>query len=318
MAAPPRQLSASECAAALSDHEVVEAMARAFELAHVPGVARCQMSTASGADLVFGHASVLPGLGLCVKAGIQVPGNKARGVDPVQAAVALFDADTGEPRAFLDGGTVTVLRTAGALIAGIRAVGAPSRPRVAVIGWGAQARTVARMATTVLGAEEVRVYARTPPELPGGYLAAASVAAAVEGADVVACCTTATEPVVTADQVAPGAVIASMGSYGPELCEIDPEIVRRSALVAADVPPSQLGPVTRLDASVPGWVDLGRPVVESRDLRTVFVGGTGVEDACAAWSVLLGWPAVDAITRHYTQDPSSTPSAAPRDHRGTA
>lgn len=316
------QLSYDDCLAALAGREIVDSMTRAFELAHVPGVERCRMSTTSGDDLVFGHASVLPGLGLCVKAGIQVPGNRVRGVDPVQASVTLFDAPTGEPRAFLDGRAITIMRTAGALVAGIRAVGAPEQPRVAVLGFGAQGRMVARLAVHVLGASEIRVYARSSPGVPADYLATPSVAAAVRNADVVACCTSATDPVLTDDMVAPGTVVASMGSYAPGLCEVDPEIVRHSSLVVADVPGSNLGPIARLldsGAPVPVVRDLGRgPFDLTEGTRCIFVGGTGVEDACAAWSVLLGWPTVEALTGGSSESTLSADPSTARFHRGLA
>lgn len=321
MVAPAIQLSYEECITFLTASEIVDSMSRAFAVAHAPEVVRCQMSTLSGEDLVFGHASVLPKLGLCVKAGIQVPGNRNRGVDPVQAAVVLFDATTGEPRAVLDGRAVTTMRTAGALVAAIRAVEPPARPRVAVLGFGAQGRMVAQLATQVLDASEVRVYARSSPSVPAGYLVTTSVEAAVRDADVVACCTTATDPILTAEMVADGAVVASMGSYSPERCEIDPDIVRRSSLIAADVSASNLGPIARLldgGEHIPQFVDLGRiPVEVPGGIRCVFVGGTGVEDACAGWSVLLGWPTVDRITGQYPGSPRSTdPSTTPEISKG--
>lgn len=311
MAATARQLGYVECSAALTDHEIVDSMARAFELSHLAGVERCQMDTTSGDNLVFGHAGLLPGLGLCVKAGIQVPSNRSRGIDLVQAVVVLYDASTGEPRAVLDGRAVTLMRTAGALVAGIRAVGTPPRPRVSVLGFGAQGKTVARLAASVLEASEIRVYSRSLPEVPADYVATTSIADSVHNADVIACCTTAVDPVLTADMVAPGTVVASMGSYAPQLCEIDPQIVRQSSLVAADVPAGNLGPVAHLldlGEPIPRFIALGRDAVQPTDgTRCVFVGGTGVEDACVAWSILLGWPVVDELTRHSTM-PRSSPN----------
>lgn len=322
MAEVVSQLSSTDCLDALSDAEIVDSMVRAFELTHLPEVARCQMSTASDADLVFGHASVLPGLGLCVKAGIQLPGNRDRGIEPVQATVTLFDAETGEPRAVLDGGAITAMRTAGALVAGVRAVGVPERPRVAVLGLGVQGRTVARLARTVLGAERVLGYARTPGAASEDFVAADSVEEAVRDADVIACCTTARAPLFGADRVRRGAVVASMGSYDPGLCELDPALVRDAGVVATDVPGQDFGPIARLRETGSALPDVhmlgaGQPP-ETDGTRCVLIGGTGVEDACAAWSVLLGWRAVDVLTRHYTRPRGAAGTAPATGDQGLA
>src|SRR3954454_20604817 len=69
------------------------------------------------------------------------PGNNAAGLPAIHALVVLNDAVTGRPRAILDGGPITALRTAavsGAAIRRFAPVVERRAPRAALVGAGVQ------------------------------------------------------------------------------------------------------------------------------------------------------------------------------------
>ncbi|HJU03262.1 MAG TPA: ornithine cyclodeaminase family protein, partial [Actinomycetes bacterium] len=144
---------------------------------------------------------------------------------------------------------------------------------------------------------EVRVASRTPgraealAERHPAARAVGSFEEAVAGADVIACCTDAREPVLEAAWLAPGTHVSSVGgTFGPEL---DPAVVRggrvfvewRGAVTSA--PPAGAHDLQGLDpAEVTeiGEVLAGtRPGRTSPDELTVYKStGHAVEDAAAA------------------------------------
>lgn len=171
-------------------------------------------------------------------------GNSARDLPTVQAQIALTDARTGRPQAFMAGTRITNARTG--CIGGVAASALSSDPvRLAVIGAGAQARwqTRAIAATTTL--EEVRVYSPSESkyecvsdlEAEGVPARAAETAAdAVEGATVVVTTTTSSEPVFPADALTDTELVIAVGAYDETMQELEPAVVDGAAILFADVP----------------------------------------------------------------------------------
>ncbi|WP_231445464.1 hypothetical protein [Brevibacterium zhoupengii] len=299
-----------------------------------------QFSAFADDSLLFGHMGFIPSLGMCVKTGMQVPGNSACGLDTVQAAVLLFDENTGVPQALIDGRAITVMRTAGALIAGVREVldyskvtntrgGAVQPPRVAVVGYGAQGRYIARLAREVLHADTIKAFNRSTETPEEGVEMVSTIAEAVADADVIACATSSAEPVLFLADVRKGqilrgredVVIASLNSHEPDKAEIDPQIIGASASVHLDVDdPMKFGPIAQwksgqtqpshetahanFQRKILGErseeVDEAHDYFGQRGIRTLFIGGHGLQDSLLAWSVLLGWSAVETTTGRYT------------------
>ncbi|WP_309131903.1 hypothetical protein [Brevibacterium sp.] len=346
-----RTIGFDECFTSLSPEATVDVLDRAAVMSRWGRAApasgdshgaaafpAAQFSAMSGDSLMFGHMGLVPGLGMCVKTGMQVPDNRNRGLDTVQASVLLFDADTGVPQALLDGRAITIMRTAGALVAGIRKAlevddamaGDARRRKVAVIGYGAQGRHVARLARAVLKADQVDAFNRSACAAEPGVQMTNSVAEAVADADVIACATSSSEPVVdlaqllssrtTLSEANPAVVIGSLNSYEPTLTEIDPAIIAASTSVHIDVPdPQKFGPIAQAGSGSDGRhserqgnrprisligdppdCESTEPECGQRSLRTVLIGGHGLQDALLAFAVLHGWPAADAATRRYT------------------
>src|SRR4051812_34883089 len=134
------------------------------------------------------------------------PGNAAAGLDTHLAVICLFDATTGRCLALMDGEHITALRTAAGSALAVRALARADAAVLAVVGSGVQARAPLRMLALVREFREVRLVARDP-----GAAARLGVAAGtVEGADVICLTTAASEPVLRADEVAPGATVTSV------------------------------------------------------------------------------------------------------------
>ncbi|WP_372912366.1 ornithine cyclodeaminase family protein [Salinigranum sp.] len=174
------------------------------------------------------------------------PSNPDRGLPTVRAQVHVTDAATGETRATMDGDRLTNARTG--CIGGLAARELAADPPVdlAVVGAGAQARWQTRAVAAATDVERVRVYSPTPDsrrqcaaDLHEDGLDAEAVdspGAAVEGASVVVTATTATEPVFSGADLAPGTLVVAVGAYTAEMCELDETTVGRAAQVFADVP----------------------------------------------------------------------------------
>lgn len=216
-----------------------------------------------------------------------------------QALIAVFDAETGTPRAVMDGTHITSVRTGASSAIATRALARENAKVLAVLGSGVQARSHLDAVRRVRGFDEVRVASRTHARAQTlaeevGATACESFEEAVRGAGVVCCCTHADAPILRREWLAPGALVCSVGvGDGPEL---DAETVRAGLLVvestAAFGPfPAGTHELSGLDPSLA--VELGQilsgehPGRTSDDEIVVYKSmGHAVEDAAAAALVL--------------------------------
>jgi ornithine cyclodeaminase len=207
---------------------------------------RTHVSLPSG-DLLLMPGIRQGGRGSTVKIVTVMPGNAARGLPTVQAVVVWLDAETGEPRAVLDGGTITRMRTGAASGVATRLLAREEASVLGVIGAGGQAAWQVRAVVAARPIRQVRIFARTPAtrealasqladELGGAVSMQASSSAreAVDGADVVCCATTSSEPVFRAEWLRPGAHVNGVGAFRLGMVELPPQLFARAALVAVD------------------------------------------------------------------------------------
>jgi alanine dehydrogenase len=217
-----------------------------------------------------------------------------------QALIAVFDAETGTPQAVMDGTLITAVRTGASSAVATRALGREDAKVLAVLGAGVQGRSHVDALRRVRQFDDVRVASRTPVHAQKlakeiGATAVDSFEEAVRGADVICCCTHASEPILRREWLAPGAHVCSVGASreGPEL---DAETVAAGLLcvesrVAFEPPPAGAFELQHLDAQQA--VELGevlagtRPGRTSPEQITVYKSmGHAVEDAAAAALVL--------------------------------
>ena len=220
----------------------------------------------------------------------------------------LFDADSGEPLALLDGASMNPHKTGAAGAVAVDALAREDSDVLAVIGSGPQARGQLRAATTVREFGDVRVFSPTPAsresfaatfdeQLEADVRAVDSSDAAVSGADVVITATTADEPVFDGDTLEPGTHVTAMGQYAPEKRELDARTIERATYVPdlrerATIDSGEFLAALELGAVEEDHVhaELGEIVAgkapgrTSDDEITVFdSGGTGIETVAAAY-----------------------------------
>jgi alanine dehydrogenase len=229
-------------------------------------------------------------------------GNPDRGLPTVRSQLALSDAETGEPLAFMNAAGVTNARTGG--IGGLAAKHLASGGVVGVLGAGVQARWQTRAVEAARGTDEVRVYSPSDSreacaaDLRGEDIDARSVDSpreAVAGADVVVTATTSTEPVFPADALDAGALVVAVGSFSAELRELSAAVFERADRVFADVPEEVAG--------IGDLRDTGLDAADLTPLGAVFAGDDGrgsPEEIPIVESV--GTAVLDAAAGEYVYD----------------
>jgi alanine dehydrogenase len=265
---------------------------------------RTTLENADPPGMLFTYAAVLPDTG-AMGGYMYSAGFEAR---DAWFATPLFDAETGEPLAVVDGASMNPFKTGATGAVGVDALARRDASSLAVIGSGAQARGQLRATVTVREFETVDVYSPTKANredfaaemndrLEPAVAAAPSAAAAVEGADVVVTATTASEPVFDGEDLEPGAHVTAMGQYHPEKRELDattlergtyvPDLRERVAQDAGSFLAAKQAGVVDDDDVHAALGDVVAGIVEGRtshDEITIFdSGGTGIETVAGAY-----------------------------------
>ncbi|MEM6527822.1 MAG: ornithine cyclodeaminase family protein [Chloroflexota bacterium] len=240
-----RYLSGADVVQALPMAEAVEGMKQAYAQlstgkAQVPLRARVQTD---GTTLVMPAAVPETG-GLAVKIVSVFPSNAQRGIPTIHALVMALDAETGIPTAIMEGGTLTAIRTGAGSGAATDILARPDSRTVAIIGSGVQARTQLEAVCAVRDVAHVFVYSRTSASaeafaaemagkagVPDNITVAATADDAVREADIVCAATTSTTPVFSGDALKPGTHISGVGSFRPEMQELDLTTIKKSLVV---------------------------------------------------------------------------------------
>jgi ornithine cyclodeaminase/alanine dehydrogenase-like protein (mu-crystallin family) len=179
--------------------------------------------------------------GLASKLVSVFPRNAAAGRSTIYALVTVFDAETGEPTALLEGATLTALRTGAASGVSTDLLARPDARVGVVIGCGAQGRTQAMAIDAVRDLDEIRLVDARPgaadalaeslvPSIRARLTTATDADCAIEGADVICTATGSTTPVFDGSRVAPGTHISGVGSFRLDMQEVDAMAVRRSRI----------------------------------------------------------------------------------------
>jgi ornithine cyclodeaminase/alanine dehydrogenase-like protein (mu-crystallin family) len=158
------------------------------------------------------------------------PENDAHGLPSHQGLIALFDEETGSPLAIMDGTYITAIRTGGAAAVAARALAREDARVLAILGAGVQGSSHLETFPRVRDFEEIRVASRNferASDLAAHHPRARAVASfedAVRGADVVACCTDAREPILRREWLGGGVHVSAVGgTFG---AEVDADTVR--------------------------------------------------------------------------------------------
>jgi ornithine cyclodeaminase len=238
-----------------------------------------------------------------------VPGNSSRGLDSHQGFVALFDGESGEPRALMNAGGITAIRTAAVSGVATRLLARETVKTLAILGSGTQALSHLDAMHAVRSFDRVVMWSASGRSLDGAERVE-TAEEAVRDADVICTTTASAEPIVKRDWLKPGVHINGVGSSIPTARELDSQtmvdaslfvdrrestlneagdflIPQREGLIGSDHIKAELGEVLLGTAA-------GRT---SDDEITLFKSlGIGVEDLAAGELVLQRAEAEDAGT----------------------
>ena len=236
-----RVLTHNDVLACLAMPECIEAMALALaDLArggyHQP--LRTRAMTATGKNrMVLMPALRLTGKPLWgLKEIVVTPANPTlHGLDSHQGVLLLHDGVTGVLQAIVEASAITSIRTAAVSAVATRALARPDARRVTLLGSGIQAEAHVAAMRAALPAAALTVWSRNPNHAAHfahkhGCLAERELEAAVRGAEVLCTVTSATEPFVRLEWLAPGCHVNAVGSSVPTVRELDAATVAACSL----------------------------------------------------------------------------------------
>lgn len=243
-------LTADEVRKSLPMNEAIQAMKQAYaslsdRRAVAPLRTRLPIPNSDALSLFMpAYVHAADNQALAVKAVSLFPTNPARGLAYIQAAVLVFDPQTGRAAALLEGSSLTAIRTGAAGGAAVDLLSRADSRVAAIFGAGAQGRTQLEAACTARKIETVYIFdpdmhkAGTFAEemkgkgpIPRDIRVASIPKEAVEHADIICTATTSTKPVFDDKDLRAGTHISAVGSYTPEMQEVPAETVRRAKVV---------------------------------------------------------------------------------------
>ncbi len=220
----------------------MDAAFRAWGQGEVAQPVRSVLTMKSGAFFVMPAATATVA---GVKALTYLPGNAGTDRPVIQGLVTLFDSVTGDPAAILDAASLTAIRTAAASGLATRYMARADAPVIAILGSGIQARTHLEAMLAVRNVREIRVWSRTAAraasfarsvaDLHQSVRACDSAQAAVHGADIVCCVTSASMPIIASGDLASGAHVNAVGAHTRNSRELDGATVARSRFIVDSI-----------------------------------------------------------------------------------
>ncbi len=227
--------------------DTVEAAMASFSAGEVAQPVR-QMVPVPGHDAII---AVMPAVGeaMAVKVVTLYHANAGTDLPTHQAVILVFDKKNGSPLAVLDGRLITEMRTAAGSAAAARRLAVEKPDVVTIMGNGVQARAHAEAFSVVRDYRELRLWARN--ETAGrevandiGTVFVADAEQAVRDADIVACTTSATEPILKGAWLKPGAFVTSVGWNTADGRELDDAAMANTVLVeSVDAAKDQAGDI---------------------------------------------------------------------------
>jgi ornithine cyclodeaminase/alanine dehydrogenase-like protein (mu-crystallin family) len=302
-----RILTSDDVKTALPMPKAIEIMKRAFGQlsagkATVP--LRSKISSDKG-DTLLMPAYLHGSQGLGIKIVSIYKDNPSKDIPTVTAIVIVLDPQTGQPRALIEGDSLTAIRTGatGGLASDLLA--RRDAKTVALFGAGVQARaqlqgviavrSITRinlldlsLSTSQKLADEIATW----EEAPAVNLVSNSKEA-IQDADIIITATTSSKPVFDGHGLKAGTHITGVGSYTPQMREVDETTVQRARIVvdSREACLAEAGDLiiskATVDAELGEIINGIKPGRHSDEEITFFkTVGVAVEDAAAAAAIL--------------------------------
>ncbi|MBC8721117.1 ornithine cyclodeaminase family protein [Paraburkholderia sp. 31.1] len=191
-------------------------------------------------------------------------------------SIVLFSTDDGRPLATLDANALTRIRTAATTVLAVRALAREDARAVAIFGTGVQGRAHAQALAAHTGLQSFRIVGldnveQVVDELNARHRArgvkatAGEAAEAVRDADVIVTATRATGALFDGATLAPGAMVAAIGSSLPYTRELDDTTLARASRIVVELHEQAREEAGDLVQAAPGTFDW-RNVVELGDV----------------------------------------------------
>ncbi len=250
---------------------------------------------------------------LAVKIVSVFPDNAALDLPIIHALVTVIDPENGQPLALLEGGSLTAIRTGAGSGAATDLLARRDASRLGIFGSGVQARTQLEAVCAIRQIDSIWVFSpsRTHAEsfarelsgsdaFSGEIQVAGSPSEVVRQTDILCTATTSAMPVFSGAELRPGTHINAIGSYTPQMQEVDLATIRRSLLVVDSreavlaetgdlIIPIEHGEITaaHIHAELGEVLNGSRSGRTADDQITAFKSvGLAVQDAAAAGSAL--------------------------------
>lgn len=233
-------LQSEELAQLATPAEYVDAVREAYRQRGEGAQAepRTRLNNADPPGFLTGYLAVLPDTG--AMGGYMYAAGF--GQQDAQFVLPLFEHDSGELLAILDGASMNPWKTGAAGAIGIDELAREDATELGIVGSGTQARGQLHAAAAVRDLDSVRVFSPTAEnreafaaemneELDATVEAVDTTEQAVSDVDILVTATTSPKPVFDGEDLSAGTHVTAMGSYHPTNHEVDPTTVARSKYV---------------------------------------------------------------------------------------
>ena len=303
-----RILTASDVKAALPMPKAIDAMRHAYSQLSARKVimpSRQHISTDKGVTLIM-PAYLPEGNEFGIKVVSVYDENPKQNLPRIIATVLVLDPTTGAPIAFMDGASLTAIRTGAGGGVAADLLARLNASTVGLFGAGVQARVQLQAVMAIRAIKRVNLISRT---LSSAELLAAEILKwtdapvvniastpkqVVQDADIVLCATTSGTPLFDGNDLKSGTHITAVGTFVPEKREVDTTTIRRADLIVVDSREDCLEeagdliiPNAEIDAEIGEIINGNKHGRQSDDEITFFKSvGVAVQDAVAASAVL--------------------------------
>jgi alanine dehydrogenase len=244
-----RIISRKDVENSLTMHEAIEVVRQAFiELSNgtatVPPRIHLSIEKENATTLVM-PAYLSETNALACKIVSVFPHNSVKNLPVIYGLVTLFDAETGKPLAIIEGASLTALRTGAASGLATDLLARKDAKTLAVFGAGRQSKTQIEALCAVREIERIFVFSRRIEQakkfiaemqttVNAEFILADSSQKAVNQADIICAATTSQKPVFDGNDLRNGTHINGIGSFTPQMQEIDFTTLKKCSKIVVD------------------------------------------------------------------------------------
>ncbi|EAQ97247.2 ornithine cyclodeaminase family protein [Congregibacter litoralis] len=222
--------------------------------------------------------------------------NPSKGKPAIQGSITIFDYDTGEPVAIIDGSSVTGLRTAAASGLATDCLARKSSASLGIFGCGLQAgthidairavRPIEKVLVWGRNLESAEVFAKKETARTGLEVQAVSDPSDAAACDVLCTVTGSAEPILFGDCVTPGTHINLVGSHSLNTREADTRLIQRSRLYVDAMQSTRNEGGNIMIPLGEGAIDEGHILGEIGELAAGSISGRTDDDQVTVYSSL--------------------------------